>query len=144
MCAPYSIYKFLRMSYAHILCVHSGSLIQGKSLEIDTFRRLKNKIFTCTDYFRNKLKTLLLWYLNNNHLYLTVRQPLQTATPPHWETSPMVIRAIPGPTRRRIARRIPNRDSNSVQTRCNFFSTMAWVDKKCISVLKPENRKRSI
>jgi len=31
-----------------------------------------------------------------------VRQLLQSATPPHWGTSPMVIRAIPGPTHRRI------------------------------------------
>ncbi len=30
-----------------------------------------------------------------------VRQPPRSATPPHWETSPMVVRAIPGPTRRR-------------------------------------------
>ncbi len=29
-----------------------------------------------------------------------VRQPLKSATQPHWETSPMAIRAIPGPTRR--------------------------------------------
>ncbi len=35
-------------------------------------------------------------------------------------------------------------DPNSVRTRAVFYSTMAWVDKKCISVLKPENRKRSI
>ncbi len=38
----------------------------------------------------------------------SVRQPLQSATPPHWETPPMAVRAIPGSTRRRIARRLPN------------------------------------
>jgi hypothetical protein len=31
-----------------------------------------------------------------------VRQLLRSATPPHWETSPMVVRAIPGYTRRRV------------------------------------------
>jgi hypothetical protein len=31
-----------------------------------------------------------------------VRQLLQSATPPHWGTSPMVVRAIPGPTYHRI------------------------------------------
>jgi hypothetical protein len=35
--------------------------------------------------------------------------PLQSATPPHWANSPMVVRAIPASTRRRTARRLPNR-----------------------------------
>jgi len=33
---------------------------------------------------------------------LVVRQLLQSATPPHWGTSPIVVRAIPGYTRRRV------------------------------------------
>ncbi len=39
----------------------------------------------------------------------TVRLPLQSATPPHLVISPMAVRAIPGSTRRRIARRLQNR-----------------------------------
>ncbi len=58
-------------------------------------------------------------------LLLDVRQPPQSATPPHWETSPMVVRAIPGPTRRRIARRLPNRIQIVFGLAADFYSTMA-------------------
>ena len=51
----------------------------------------------------------------------TVRQPPQSATPPHWESSPMVVRAIPGPTRRWIARRLPNRIPIVFGLACRFL-----------------------
>ncbi len=74
----------------------------------------------------------------------SVRQPLQSATPPHWVTSPMAVRAIPGSTRRRIARRLPNRIQIVFGLAAVFIQLLAWVVKKCIKQLKPENRKRSI
>jgi hypothetical protein len=49
---------------------------------------------------------VIIWRLGGgatkvkNRRNVGVRQPLQSATQPHWETSPMAIRAIPGPTRR--------------------------------------------
>ncbi len=57
-----------------------------------------------------------------------VRQPLQSATPPHWETSPKAARAIPGPTRRRIVRRLPNRIQTVFGRAAVFYSTigMGW------------------
>ncbi len=58
----------------------------------------------------------------------SVRQPLQSATPPHWETPPMAVRAIPASTRRRIARRLPNRIQIVFGLAAVFYSTigMGW------------------
>jgi len=53
-----------------------------------------------------------------------VRQPLQSATLPHRETSPMAVRAIPGSTRRRIARRLPNRIQIVFGRAAVFYSTI--------------------
>ena len=65
---------------------------------------------------------------SNCNFYVIVRQPLQSATPPHWETSPMAVRAIPGSTRRRIARRIPTRIQIVFGLAAVFYSTigMGW------------------
>ena len=66
---------------------------------------------------------------HENKKYRTiVWQPLQSATPPHWETSPMAVWAIPGSTRRRIARRLPNRIQIVFGRAAVFYSTigMGW------------------
>jgi hypothetical protein len=61
-------------------------------------------------------------------LMVGVRQPLPSATPPHWETSSMAIGAIPGSTRRRIACRLPNRIQLVFGLAAVFYSTigMGW------------------
>jgi hypothetical protein len=60
----------------------------------------------------------------------TVRLPLQSATPPHWVISPMAVRAIPASTRRRIARRLPNRIQIKFWRAATFIQLLAWVDIK--------------
>jgi hypothetical protein len=77
--------------------------------------------------------------------YLTiVRQPLQSATPPHWETSPMVVRAIPGPTRRRIAHRIPNRIQTVFGRAAVFYSTIGMGWQKMHKAVEAWKQKKPI
>ncbi len=81
-------------------------------------------------------------WINEWICYFTVvRQLLQSATPPHWGTSPMAVRAIPGYTCRRVPPDTKT-GSNSV-LRAAIYSTIGIGWQKCIKRLKPENRKRS-
>ncbi len=76
----------------------------------------------------------------DDHTIKPVRQPLQSATPPHWVTSPMAVRAIPGSTRRRIARRLPNRIQIVFRRAAAFIQ--AWVDIKMHKAVEAWKQKK--
>ena len=56
--------------------------------------------------------------------FISVRLPLQSATPPHWVISPMAVRAIPASTRRRTTRRLQNRIQIMFRRAATFYSTI--------------------
>jgi hypothetical protein len=58
--------------------------------------------------------------------FISVRLPLQSATPPHWVISPMAVRAIPASARRRrTARRLPNRIQMMFWRAATFIQLLA-------------------
>jgi hypothetical protein len=61
---------------------------------------------------------------------ISVRLPLQSATPPHWANSPMAVRSILASARRRTALRFPNRIQIMFWSAATFIQLLAWVDIK--------------
>ncbi len=74
---------------------------------------------------------------------LTVRLPLQSATPPHWANSPMAVRAIPASARRRTARRLPNRIQIMFWRAATFIQLLAWVDIKMHKAVEAWKQKKA-
>ena len=96
-------------------------------------------------YFYNSFKDVLKIYQMLFKKTALVRQPLQSATRPHWVNSPMAARAIPASTRqRRTARRLPNRIQIMFWRAATFIQLLAWVDIKMHKAVEAWKQKKSV